>query len=297
MRDGMDAETIFEDLGKVAALHSQGRERAAARDPKMAAESWMQAASILRSAAASVTLQLAEKLELAAAASLHAGQPDIAAELADEAAARLRGMDPGGVSLPAALRLSRIGQLFCAMRRWAAASSSLEIAANVLEVAEDIPVARQHAQCLATLATAHHFAGSHAKAVAVFQRAAMRAENLAERTNSTQDRLALVQLENAFGRTLLAANQPEAAAGILRRAVSNLDALVEIDPATALRNLMAATLNKLGHAHAALGDRAAAAACLDRSVRLMRVLVEDEGEAGLAEDLQMAIQDQQRLCT
>jgi len=294
----MDTVAIFADLKNAETLHQKGRERAAARDPKAASESWVQAASILRDAATSITLKLTEMLEFAAAASLHSGQTDKAVELAQEAAGRLRAMYPAGDLLPTprALGLIRIGQLFCAMQRWDTASALLEASDELLSAVEDIGAARQHAQCLATLATAHHFAGRHTEAIATFERATARARNVAGETNDFADRFAVAELENSFGRTLLTANKPNAAANVLRTAVTNLEALAGPQPSVSLRNLLAATLNRLGHAHAALGERAAAAACLDRSVCLMRVLVEDEGQAGLAEDLRMAIQDQQRLC-
>jgi tetratricopeptide (TPR) repeat protein len=298
MRDGMDAETMLAELKSAEALSRQAGESARARLPQAAAEAWTQAAGLLRGAVEDLTLQLAQTLEFAAVASLNAGQPDAAAALAAEVAGRLTATHPAGElpSVARAFRLARLGQLFCALQLWDAASASLTTADEVLAAAPDIATSRLHVQCLATLATAQHFAGRHQDAVAVFERAAARAETIAAQTDEQADRLAVIQLQNSFGRTLLTANRPDAAAGVLLRAVTHLDGIVATEPAAPLRNLLAATLNKLGHAHAALGERAAAATCLDRSVGLMRVLVEDEGQTGLDEDLRMAIQDRERLC-
>ncbi len=295
MRDDMDMNTILENLTQVEALHRQARERSAGRDPRAAAESWVAAAAALRGAEAGIKLRLAEMLEYAAAAALQAGQRDAAFALAEEAAGELRSLPLIAAMPDLALRLIRLGQLLCAMQRWDAASGILAHADETLGACEDFPMMRRHAQALALLGTAHHFAGGHAEAIAIFERAIAKAQSVAGQTGAFPDLRAVAQLENSFGRTLLAANRPGAAADVLARAVANLDALVEIQPSIDLRNLLAATLNKLGHAQAEQGERAAASACLDRSVGLMRVLVEAEGQTGLAEDLQMAIQDQQRL--
>jgi tetratricopeptide (TPR) repeat protein len=196
-----------------------------------------------------------------------------------------------------AARLGRLGMLQCAMQQWNAAVPLLAEATALFAAAGGALPAqarREQAMTAGALATAHRFAGRPADALAVLRDAVARSGTHANA--APEERIELAHLRSDYAQSLLEAGQPQDALVVLQDGVAALRALgAETGAPPMLRNLMAAMLNRQGHAHAALGRRADAAACLGESVSLMRALVEQEGLAGLADDLRTAEADLARL--
>jgi tetratricopeptide (TPR) repeat protein len=285
--EGADAMTTL--LERTRDLDMQGREQIAANDLVGAAQSWTEAASALRAASGGTLLYLTEVLERAAAVNVRVGQPQSGLALAEEAVALLRSAHTSSL-LPLsslAVRLGGIGQLFCVMHRWEAASEILAQADAWFGDADDPALQGYHTTVLDALATAYRFSDRRGDAIAVLERAAA----MVAASRSTDGGMELAGLQKTLGQVLLETGRPVDALSALRQCANEIEALTSPHA----RNLLAATLNACGRAHAMLGQRDDAVSCLKRSVTLMRKLVEDEGYSALADDLATAIDDLHRL--
>ena len=88
MSDRREMDDLTAALSHAHVLDRSGRDQVAAGDLIGAAQAWEQSAAMLRHAADTITLRLAEMLERVAALSVHAGRQDTGLALAQEAVAR-----------------------------------------------------------------------------------------------------------------------------------------------------------------------------------------------------------------
>jgi tetratricopeptide (TPR) repeat protein len=193
-----------------------------------------------------------------------------------------------------ALSLLRMGQLHANEQKWDEAAMAIAEAADHFERDPEARQSREFVDALNLLATAHHFAGRPADAVAAAEQAMTLARHRAERGGEAE-RIHVVHIMNNLARIYLEAGRPADARSVLSECVASCRALIAGSGNPMLRNLLAAALNRLGHCHASLGEQDAAAAHLGESVAMMRELVEKEGHAELADDLALAAADLERM--
>jgi len=194
-----------------------------------------------------------------------------------------------------ALSILRMGQLHANQQKWDDAAIAIAEASGYFERDPEARQSREFVDALNLLATAHHFAGRSAEAVAAGGRALALAQQRAAQSGGEAERIHVVHVMNSLARVYLESGLTADARSVLSECVADCRDLIAGSANPALRNLLAAALNRLGKCCASLGEQAAAEAYLGESVATMRELVEREGHAELAEDLALAAADLERL--